>query len=394
MGLPRHTFMEFFAGGGMARLGLGPNWTCVFANDSCPRKARVYRANFGPAHFVEGDIADLSAKDLPRGRVDLAWASFPCQDLSFAGARMGLNAPRSGTFFAFVALLKELAAVGRLPRVVALENVPGLLTSRGGQDFISVTQEMADLGYYLTADTIDARAFLPQSRKRLFLMAIAEDCIPKEKNLVSAIHKPNKSRLQRTIDQLPDDVKLRWFWPNTAQVKPLPPLSLDEVISSSGPWQDAATTNQLLSRLSTAHRQALISLQNEGMRRVLTGFQRIRGTGSAKTTFFELRFDGLAGCLRTPAGGSSRQFVVVVDGPVIRTRLMSAREAARLMGLPDTYRLDLAETPALRLCGDGVCVPVVRALAQALIEPALAGELQILNESRAAEGAVSLHAVC
>jgi DNA (cytosine-5)-methyltransferase 1 len=86
----------------------------------------------------------------------------------------------------------------------------------------------------------------------------------------------------------------------------------------------------------------------------------------------KIRFDGLAGCLRTPAGGSSRQIIVVVDGKSVRSRLLSARETARLMGLPDTYKLPPNYNEAYRLTGDGVVVPVVRHLARHLFEPLLA----------------------
>jgi DNA (cytosine-5)-methyltransferase 1 len=90
------TFLEFFAGGGMARLGLGASWTCAFANDFDPVKAATYRANFPDAggHFHEGDVWALTADDLP-GRADIAWASSPCQDFSLAGGRAGLAGGRS-----------------------------------------------------------------------------------------------------------------------------------------------------------------------------------------------------------------------------------------------------------------------------------------------------------
>ena len=86
----------------------------------------------------------------------------------------------------------------------------------------------------------------------------------------------------------------------------------------------------------------------------------------------ELRFDGMAGCLRTPGGGSSRQLLLIVEGAQVRTRVLSPREGARLMGLPDTYRLPARATAALHLVGDGVAVPVVRHLAERLLEPLLA----------------------
>src|ERR1700749_4633571 len=120
-------FYEFFAGGGMARLGLGDGWACAFANDFDPLKAAVYRANFSDAaeHFRQGDIWKLSAADLP-GRADLAWASSPCQDFSLAGARAGLAGGRSGAFFGFWRLIEGLAAEGARPAPLLLRTSAGL----------------------------------------------------------------------------------------------------------------------------------------------------------------------------------------------------------------------------------------------------------------------------
>src|SRR5262245_21528930 len=106
------TFYEFFAGGGMARAGLGPSWRCLFANDFCPKKAQTYKSNWGDREFRLGDIAGLRAADLP-GLADLVWASFPCQDLSLTGAGEGLNGRRSGTFWAFWRLVRALGKEGR-----------------------------------------------------------------------------------------------------------------------------------------------------------------------------------------------------------------------------------------------------------------------------------------
>ncbi|TJV20225.1 MAG: DNA (cytosine-5-)-methyltransferase, partial [Mesorhizobium sp.] len=72
-----------------------------------------------------------------------------------------------------------------------------------------------------------------------------------------------------------------------------------------------------------------------------------------------------------PTGGSSRQTIMVVDGTRVRSRLISARETARLMGLPDDYKLPRAYNEGYHLTGDGVAVPVVRFLAQHLFEPVL-----------------------
>ena len=91
--MAKHTFYEFFCGGGMARAGLGPDWQCLFANDFDPKKAAAYRANWGGEELWCGDVAEVRADALP-GHADLVWASFPCQDLSLAGN--GDRPPLSG----------------------------------------------------------------------------------------------------------------------------------------------------------------------------------------------------------------------------------------------------------------------------------------------------------
>ena len=68
-------FYEFFAGGGMARQGLGPGWTCRFANDFDFKKGLTYQDNFGPNELKVGDVREVTPADLP-GVADLVWASF------------------------------------------------------------------------------------------------------------------------------------------------------------------------------------------------------------------------------------------------------------------------------------------------------------------------------
>src|SRR3569832_1272284 len=89
---------EFFAGGGMARLGLeqasNGRWACAFANDFAPIKARTYRANFETQHLREGDVWALEPSDLP-GRADLNRATTPNQNKKQAGGRAGLKGGRS-----------------------------------------------------------------------------------------------------------------------------------------------------------------------------------------------------------------------------------------------------------------------------------------------------------
>ena len=100
------SFYEFFAGGGMVRAGLGPKWSCLFANDFDHKKGQSYRNNWGDAELKTEDVGAIATKDLP-GTADMAWASFPCQDLSVAGQRSRPQGDRSGTFWPFWTLMKD-----------------------------------------------------------------------------------------------------------------------------------------------------------------------------------------------------------------------------------------------------------------------------------------------
>lgn len=150
------SFYEFFSGGGMARLGLGPAWNCTFANEWCEKKAAAYRAYFGKSPELKVcDVAELTPDDLP-GTPTLVWGSFPCQDLSLAGNGAGLAGERSGTFKPFWKLMRRIIEVGRGPQIIVLENVIGTLTSHEGRDFATIIGALAQKGYRVGALLMDA----------------------------------------------------------------------------------------------------------------------------------------------------------------------------------------------------------------------------------------------
>lgn len=356
---------EFFAGGGLARLGLSPGFACVFANDHDPAKAKTYESAFGGGEIRVGDVWALGAGDLP-GRAALAWASFPCQDLSLAGARGGLQAPRSGAFWGFHKLIADLAAEGRAPDTLALENVSGLLTSHGGGDFTALIEALHGLGYRAGALEIDAAHFTPQSRPRLFVVAARH--APASLTAPAPSAPFHGAGLIAAVNRLPEALRARWVWWRL----PAPPLRntrLADLIDESAAWDAEADTRALIAMMSPLQRARLEAIQASGRREYGAAFKRIRAADGVKTQRVEARFDGLAGCLRTPAGGSSRQILLMVEGRDVRSRLLSPREAARLMGVDDDYPIPDNRTQALHLFGDAVCVPAVRWLGAHLLEP-------------------------
>lgn len=372
----RPTAWEFFAGGGLAGMGLsgaGPDgFDVTFANDIDAAKARAFCANHPDVAFRQGDVWTLELEDLP-APPDLAWASSPCQDVSLAGARGGLKARRSGAFWGFWRLIEALAVRGQAPRAVVIENVAGLLTSGGGQDFVAVCSAMAGAGYRVGALEMDAALWLPQSRPRLFIVALKGVDGPEASGPVAPFH---TARLVAAMQRLPAPVQQAWAWwsvPEPARRN----LDLATLLEPDAAvdWLPDEKAAAVLDLAAPLHRRRLADLLASGERRVGAAYRRVRTEQGCKVQRLELRFDGLAGCLRTPAGGSSRQYVVVCDNGQARVRRLTGREAARLMGVGEAYQLPASESAALKLMGDAVAVPVVRALCQALLRPAMAGRV-------------------
>lgn len=369
------SFYEFFAGGGMARAGLGKGWTCLFANDFDTKKGLTYQLNYpgGDVLRVE-DVKKIKAAELP-GHADLIWGSFPCQDLSLAGGGAGLKGERSGTFYPFWEIVKGLVAEGRGPKLIALENVLGTLTSHNGRDFEAICKTFAEAGYRYGALVINAALFVPQSRPRLFIIGVRAD-VEIDPALLSPepIAPFHTAALQRAFDRVSKAAQKKMVWWNIPAPARRNTTFADfiEENPTSVSWHTDAERDLLIGKMSAVNKAKLEAAKRAGRRMVGCVYKRTRlDERGVKVQRAEVRFDDVAGCLRTPAGGSSRQVIVVVDGKKVRSRLISARETARLMGLDESYKLPKNYNEAYHLTGDGVAVHVVRHLADQLFEPLL-----------------------
>lgn len=368
-------FYEFFAGGGMARAGLGAGWTCLFANDFDHKKGLTYQTNWGTdGELLVGDVRTVTASQLS-GYADLVWGSFPCQDLSLAGGGAGLKGERSGTFYPFWDVITGLIENNRAPKLVAIENVCGTLTSHGGKDFQAICRTFADAGYRYGPLIINASLFRPQSRPRLFVIGVRQNLA-----IDPSLHSPgpvdpfHTRGLRRAVEGVSARYREKMLWWNL----PTPPrrkITFADIVEenpTSVDWHSPAETRQILAKMSAVNLAKVEAAKRSGRRMVGGVYKRTRyDENGVKVQRAEVRFDDVAGCLRTPAGGSSRQTIMVVDGNKIRSRLISSRETARLMGLDDGYKLPRNYNEAYHLTGDGVVVDVVRHLAQYLFEPLL-----------------------
>jgi DNA (cytosine-5)-methyltransferase 1 len=377
-----HTFYEFFAGGGMARTGLGAKWQCLFANDFSSKKAESYIANWGAKDLLVEDVNRLTTKHLP-GTADLIWGSFPCQDLSLAGAGAGLDGERSGSFWGFWKLVQRLNKQGRKPHMVVLENVYGALTSHNGDDFAAIIRALAAEGYRVGAMVIDAVHFVPQSRPRLFVLGVdAADPLPSTiASQLTSVPNPlwHPAALVEAFHRLPSKAKQSWQWWNLPAPK-MRHTTLADIVEPTPTgidWHSAEETAHILDMMTPLNRAKISAAKQaakaSGATQVGAIYRRTRG-GVQRA---EVRFDGISGCLRTPTGGSSRQTLVIVDAEKVRSRLLSPREAARLMGLPDSYVLPARYNDAYHLAGDGVVVPVVAHIAEHLLTPIAEARLAV-----------------
>lgn len=352
---------EFFAGIGLVRLGLeAAGIEVAWANDVEPMKRSLYAENFGGEHFVLDDVANVRGSDLPD--VDLATASFPCVDLSLAGWRRGLAGAHSGTFWHFTRVLDELGA--RRPPVVLLENVVAFATSHGGLDLQAAITDLNRLGYSVDALVLDARRFVPQSRPRLFLVgaqnpppdASDDGSLLRPAFLRAALATPGL-RTHTVPLPIPPPVRTEGL---AAVVEALPE---DDVR-----WWDDGRVAALVGSFSPTQTRRFAQLRDRDEISWRTAYRRTRGGRAV----WEMRADDVAGCLRTARGGSSKQALVRLGFGTARARWMTAREYARLMGVPDSYRFaSVSGNQALFGFGDAVCVPGVAWVARHALTPLL-----------------------
>lgn len=362
----RPQVLEFFAGIGLARMGLErAGFRVTWANDYEADKQAMYHAQFGQSGghvYALGDIAEVAVGDLPRG-AKLAWASSPCTDLSLAGGRAGLDGSQSGTFWEFIRLMRELG--DDCPEVLVLENVVGLATSHGGEDLAAAIRAFNGLGHSVDVLSIDARRFVPQSRPRLFLVAA--------KNPPVDVADPNSELRPDWLQAVYGDKSLRTH----RAPLPAPPVPLTEGLGSiiedmplnDERWWDSGRVAAFISSLSAAQLHRVMAMKRSTGVKYRTAYRRTRNG----VPVWEVRPDDISGCLRTARGGSSKQAVVRLGNKRFQVRWMTPREYARLMGAGD-YDLSAARSSqALFGFGDAVAVPAVAWLAEHYLMPLVKG---------------------
>jgi DNA (cytosine-5)-methyltransferase 1 len=366
--------VEFFAGMGLVRRALESRpaagsraWRTVLANDIDQDKARLYRASFGESLFDPlrvGDVSEIDPATIPPAQL---WtASFPCTDLSLAGRGAGIHAKQSGAVWSVIDLLQRVSERDK-PDYVLFENVMGLVSSHNGADFRLLVSALNDAGYGVDPLRIDASHFTAQSRPRLFLLATRSEraeamgLTPADPNQL----KTSDTRPERLLAAMRSAPDLTWH------ARPLPPLpsrtkrlttTILRLPDHDPNWWSEQRSAYFYEQIHTNHRATADKMINGTSLSFATAFRRMRdcGDGRGKRSVIELRTDGIAGCLRTPKGGSARQILFQAGMGEFRVRHLTPTECARLQGVEDPLPAGFSDTKLLFALGDAVCVPAVR----------------------------------
>jgi len=253
----------------------------------------------------EGDITKIKEQDIPKH--DLILAGFPCQAFSVAGKREGFEDTRGTLFF-------DVARIAKLhrPKLIFLENVKGFKNHDKGNTYKVVKKTLEDMGYIVSSEVLNAKNFgLPQNRERIFIVASLEG----EFNFESLKNTKKKSKL--------GDI-------------------LEEEVDSKYTISD----------------------------KLWAGHQRRKKEHKAKGNGFGYcMFDSESEYTSTI---SARYYKdgseILIKQENKNPRKLTPKEARKLQGFPDNYKITVSDTQAYKQFGNSVAVPVIEAIAKEIVK--------------------------
>lgn len=342
----KFTFIDLFAGIGGTRLAFERSGgKCVFTSEWDKFSCRTYRENHYDDHEIRGDITKVHEDEIPDH--DVLVAGFPCQPFSLAGvskknslgrAHGFLDKTQGTLFFDIARILKA-----KLPRAFLLENVKNLRNHDKGKTFTVIKNTLNELGYSVYDQIIDAKCFVPQHRERIYLVGFRSG----EAFDWDALLFPDKNQgpsLNSILHTSTEEVEIPYttVFRNKTKVA-------DKYTLSDHLWN-------YLKAYAEKHRQ-----KGNGFGCSVVGPNDVARTLSA----------------RYHKDGSE---ILINQGKQKNPRRLTPRECARLMGLPDTFKIPVSDTQAYRQFGNSVVVPVVEKIAEG-IAASLSGNPLILPDT-------------
>ncbi len=300
-------FIDLFAGLGGFRIALESlGAECVYSNEWDIPVQKVYFDNFGDV--PDGDITKVNEKTIPDH--DILCAGFPCQAFSISGKQRGFEDSRGTLFFDVARIVKE-----KKPKIVFMENVKNFATHDGGKTLGVVKATMEELGYTFNQRVLNSVDYgIPQKRERIYMVCFRNDIAPEEFIF------PKGVKLTKHVEDylLEDEALIEHLYVNRQD-------------TYYNDIRDDVYSNKPI-------RLGIVNKGGQG--------ERIYSTKGIAITF-----SAYGGGVFAKTGG------YLVKG---RPRRLHPRECARLMGYPDSYKINSKMNQAYQQFGNSVVIDVLQ----------------------------------
>lgn len=305
-------FIDLFCGMGGFRIAFEQNnCNCVFSSDIDPFVQKTYAANFREVPF--GDITKIDEKDIPDH--DIICAGFPCQSFSIAGKRLGFEDVRGTLFFDVARIIKE-----KKPKAFILENVKGITNHDNGRTLRTILATLDDLGYNFKYEVLNAKDYnVPQHRERWYCVGFRKDInvninefeFPKPQSLTNS--------LENIIKTCPD---------------------------SNYYISDICDNN-----IKKYIKEKAVDVKNDTL------------AYEVRASRCQFKNDGISPCLTAKMGTGGNNVPIIVK----QRRRLTERECLRIMGYPESYKIDKG-TQIYKQIGNSVVVPIITMLASGIVK--------------------------
>ena len=298
----KFTFIDLFAGiGGMRQAFERHGGKCVFSSEWDKFAQITYQTNF--KEMPHGDITKICTGDIPAH--DVLLAGFPCQPFSHAGLKKGFDDTRGTLFFDVARIIKD-----KKPSLALLENVKGFKNHDGGRTFKKIVEVLDEIGYDVFAKVLNASDFgLPQNRERIYIV-----CVNRRKIKQRDFEFPKPTKKETRVGDI------------------LEPHTDKKYVLSNKLW-------------------------NGHKRRLKEHRERGNGFGYSLFTPNSIRTSTISA--RYYKDGS--EVLIATRG---NPRKITPREAARLQGFPESFKIPVSDTQAYKQFGNSVAINVVAAIAK------------------------------
>lgn len=298
-------YIDLFAGiGGIRRPYQKLGGTCVFSSEIDKFAVQTYEANWGET--PSGDITKIDEKDIPH--FDILLAGFPCQAFSIAGKRKGFDDTRGTMFFEIERILEY-----HKPKCFMLENVKGLLSHNKGNTF-KVMKDILEnkLGYKIYYQILNAKDFgVPQNRERIIIVGFKNH-----------------------------DIKFEFPKPSGIKTK------LGDILE-----QDVSEKYTISDKIWASHQRRKEK-------------HKAKGNGFGYSLFNEKSPYTSTISARYYKDGSE----ILIEQENKNPRKLTPREAARLQGFPDDFKLVVSDMQCYKQFGNSVPTKMIEAVANNIIK--------------------------